>query len=98
MKRAATQINNIATSKAASLSDSNKSTKITFKKKARNGVRFKQQWKKTLKQHSSQRSCVLFNKLGIYEQNYMLHNSEYCFGKRSDQKFVKKGLGGGHSQ
>ena len=28
------------------------------------------------------------------EQNYILHNSEKCFGKRSEQQYIKDRLGG----
>ena len=83
-KKAATQIKNIESSKTASLSDSNKSMSILRKKKASTGARFKQQGKKTPKQHSAQCYCVNFKNAGMHEQNYMSHNSEDYFGKHSD--------------
>ena len=83
-KRAPTKIKKLATSKAASLSDSDALVRIPRKKKARNGVHFKQQGKKTPKQHSAHRYCVLCKKAGMPEKKYISHNSEHCFYKRSD--------------
>ena len=40
------------------------------------------------------RNCIPCKKAGISEQKYMLHSSEDYFGKRSDQKTIKEGLGG----
>ena len=60
--------------------------------KATNGVRFKKQVKKTPKQDSAQRYYVLRKKSEMPEQKYMLHNSEDCFCKRSNQNSIKDGL------
>ena len=38
--------------------------------------------------------CVLSKKAGMPERKYMLHSSEKCFGKRSNQQSIKEGLGG----
>ena len=37
---------------------------------------------------------MLCKKAGIHEHKWKSHSSENCFGKRSDQKYVKDGLGG----
>ena len=94
-KRAATQINRIATSKAAYYSDSDESIRVPRKKKANTGVinNHKQEGKKTPKYHSTQRYCVLCKKAGMPEQKHMSHSSENCFGKRSNQQSIKNGLG-----
>ena len=92
--RSATQIKEIEFSKSDSLSDSNEYLSIPRKKKARTGVHLKQQGKNNPKQHSAKRYCVLLNKAVLPAQKYMSHNSEECFGKHSDQKYTKDGLGG----
>ena len=83
-KGAENQINRIATSRKASLSDSNKSVRIPRKKKDRTGVNSNQKGKKTSNHHSAQRYCGLSIQAGVPDQNYMSHNSEESFGKRSD--------------
>ena len=66
-KREVTRINKIAALRAASYSDSDKSVRVPRKKKARTGVNFKQQGKKTTKQNSANCYCVLCKKVGMPE-------------------------------
>ena len=97
-KREATQINNIASARAAFLSDSNGSIRILRKNNSRIGAGVL--CSKTLshnkapKNHSNQRHLVLCKKAGIPERKYISHIAEDCFGKRTNQKIIKDGLGG----
>ena len=93
-KRSAIQIKKFASSNSSALFESNKYVRIPRKNKASTGVRFKQQEKKTPKQHSAYHYCIICKKAGMPEQNYMSHNYEDCFGNISDQKSIKDGLGG----
>ena len=61
-KNTATQIKKIETLIAASLSDSNKSIRVTRRKKASNDVQLKQQGEKMTKHHDAHRYCILFKK------------------------------------
>ena len=52
------------------------------------------QWgEKTPNHHGIQLYFALFKKAGMPDRKYMSHISENCFGKRSDQKSINKGLG-----
>ena len=77
-KRAANQIKNIATFRAASHYDSDESVRFVRKNKASTGVQFKRQGEKMPKHHGTQFYCILFDKAGMYEKNYMLNSSEDC--------------------
>ena len=68
MKRAATQINMIATLRAAYHSDSNEFIRVPRKNEARNGVFHKKQGKNT-KNHGVHRYCVLFKKAVMSEKS-----------------------------
>ena len=61
-KRAATQLNKIASDREASLSDSDKYVRILRKKKARTGalISYKGPQKKSHKYHGTQKICVIF--------------------------------------
>ena len=93
-----THINKIASSRAASLSDSNGSIRIPRKKKARIGAGVlrsnKRPNNKVPKNHGTQCHYVLFKKAGILEKKYMLHSAEEFFGKRFNQKTITDGMGG----
>ena len=39
-------------------------------------------------------AIVCFERTGLNEKKHMSHSSKNCLGKRSDQKYIKKGLGG----
>ena len=87
-KRAANQINDITSNRAASLSDSNESVSIMRKNRARlvDGVicSNKVPHKKSPKHHVTQSYCVLCKKAGMTEQDYMLYSSEECTGMRTN--------------
>ena len=96
-KRAATQIKRVAASKAAPANyDSNAYKRFPLKKKARTVVILdqKNQVKNSSKNIGSQIYCVLYKKDRIIEHNWKSHSSKNCFGKFSDQAYVKEGLGG----
>ena len=92
-KSEANQIKNISSARVASHSDSNKSVRIPSKKKTSTGVLLKNLKRKASKHHGTQRHFVIHKKAGITERKYMLHSSEDCFGKRSDQNPIRDGLG-----
>ena len=93
-KRAVAQIKNIASARAASLSDRDDLARIPRKKKARTGVlRSNRPQKKAHKHHGIQRYCVLFKKPEIPEQNYMSHSAEDCTGVRTNRT-IKYRMGG----
>ena len=48
----------------------------------------------TPKHHGSHHYCVLYKEEVMHKINYMLHNYEDCFVKRSKQKSIKNGLAG----
>ena len=78
-------------------SDSGVSPKVLLKKKYRTGVltvHKKNIKSKTPNNGVTQRNCVLYKKDGIPEHNYMSHSDDTWFGKRYEQKSLKKGLGG----
>ena len=93
IKMSVTQINKIDSIRVASHSDSNKSVRIPSKKKTSTGVLLKNLKRKASKHHGTQRHFVIHKKAGITERKYMLHSSEDCFGKRSDQNPIRDGLG-----
>ena len=80
MKRVATQIKRLTTSRASSNSDSNESVRGPFKKRVRTGVipNHKQQGKKTPKYYAIQRYCEIFKKARMSEKKYMPYSSENC--------------------
>ena len=94
-KIAATQINNIASDRASSRSDSEGSVRIPRNKKSRTGVLLNNKGpNKAPKHHGSRRHCVSFNKAGMSEQKYMSYSAEDCFGESSNQKTINDVLGG----
>ena len=95
-KRVETQIKRLETSHAAPNSDRDESIRVLCKKRVRTGVppNRKQQGGNPSKNHEDQHYCMLCKKSVIHEQNYMSHSSENCFGKSSDQKYIKEGLEG----
>ena len=92
---AATHIKKIYSDRESYISDRNGSVRIPRKKKARTGVLCsnKGTHNKAPKHHSTQRLGVFCNKAGIPEQKYMLYNSGDCFGKHTNHKTIKYGLG-----
>ena len=95
-KSSTTQINRLATSRAASNYDSNESGRVPCKKRASTCViPNRKYWGgKTPNHNGIQRYCALCKKAGIPERKYMLHRSENCLGKRSNHNSVKEELGG----
>ena len=92
-KRAAAQIKNIASARAAYLSDRKKSVRIPRKNKEMNGVpRSNKPQKKFHNHHSIQRYFVLCSKSGMPEQNYMLHSADDFTVVRTYQT-IKDGMG-----
>ena len=92
--RAANQINKIASYRAASLSDSDKSIRIPRKNNARTGfLRSNKSPNKAHKHHGIQHFCVLCNKAGSPKRNYMSHSANYCTGMRTNRT-IKYGMGG----
>ena len=75
-KRAATQINNIASSRAASHYNSNVSVRVPHKNKARTGVLRNKPGKKVPKHQGIQHQCVLCKQAGMPERKYMLHSGK----------------------
>ena len=86
-KREATQINNIDSNIAASLSDSNDSSRIQRKKKSRTDIlrTNKGPKKKAHKHNGTQCYCVLYKKSGMPEQKYMSRCEEDCTGIGTNQ-------------
>ena len=76
--------------------DSDASTEVTFKNKARTGILtvHKQQSKKTTNNKVSQSYCVLCKNSVTTKCKYKLHISETFFGRSSEQESIKEGLGG----
>ena len=77
--------------------DSDAWPQLLGKKKARTGVLLacKHNSKSKNPKHGYiQRYCVICKKYGMLERKYKLHSSETCFGKRSGQISLNKGLGG----
>ena len=88
------KIKNIASSGAASLSDSNEYVRIPRKKKSRTGVlRSNKYPNKAHNHHGIQRYFVLCKKARIPERKYMLHIAEECTGMRTN-RILKYGMGG----
>ena len=93
-KRSSTQIKNIASDRAASLSESEGSVSIPSNKKVRTGVlRYnKGPNRKASKHNGTQRYCVIFEKAVMPEQKYILYISKDCTGMCTNRNF-KDGLG-----
>ena len=90
-------IKRLATSKVAPVnSDSDKSVKVTRKKKASTGVlpACNNKVKNTPKYHVAYRHCVMYKKSGMYDCKWKSHTSKTFFGKSSDRAYVKDGLVG----
>ena len=71
--------------------------KVSRKKKYRAGLLLacKQKNKsKTPKHGGIQRYCMLCKNSGMPERKFMLHSAETCFGKRSYEESLNKGMGG----
>ena len=97
MKISANHINKIASAIVDSLSDSDRSVSIMRKKKARLGAGVlcsnRGTKSKEPKNPGIQCHCMIYRKAGIPEREYMSQSDEDCFGKCSDQKPIKDGLG-----
>ena len=80
-KKEVNQIKRIASLKAASNYNINKSIRVLNKKRGSNGVitDHKQQGGNMPNHNSAQRYLIFFRKAVISEQKYMLHRSEMCF-------------------
>ena len=78
-KRPSGHIKNSASSREASLSDSDKSVRVQRRKKAKTSVSnyHKSPRRSHDRHHGAQRYCVLFSKSGIPEHKYMSHITEY---------------------
>ena len=94
-KIAAVHIKKIASARAASLSDGNKSVRITRRKKAKTGVLSsnKSPRKTHYRHHGAHRYCVHCKKAGMPEHKYTSHSSEYCTGVCT-KRFIKEVMGG----
>ena len=94
-KRAATKIKKIDSSRAASNYDSDGYVSTQSKKKEWTGILCNNKGtnNKAPKHHATHQNCVLCKKAGIPDIKYMPHSSEECFGKSSNQKNIKYGLG-----
>ena len=94
-KRAAIQIKKIDSAREASLSDSNKSSRIPMKKEARTGIlrSNKGPQRKAHKHHVTQSYCMICNKSGMPAQKYTPKNSEKCMGMRTNCT-IKDRMGG----
>ena len=85
--RAATQINNIASARAASISDKDKYIRIMMKKKSIPGILCsnKGPHKKLHKHHGTQHYSVIFKKAGMTQREYMSHISEDYTGVHTNR-------------
>ena len=94
MKRAAVQIKNIASARAASLYDSEESVRIPRRNKAKTGVLCSNKYPKRAhaRYHGVNRYCVLCKKEGTNEQKYTSHSAEDCTGVRTKLP-IKYGIG-----
>ena len=94
-KRYVTQIKRLVASKVASNSDRYESVRVPLNKRVRTGFipSRKYQGKNTPNNPGIHRYCALCKKVRINKRKYMLHIFENCFGKRSNHKYIKKGLG-----
>ena len=88
-------INKIASTRAASKSDSDKSVKITRRKKAKTGVLSSNKSPRSAhdRYHGVKRYCVIYKKTGITECKYSLNSAEDCTGVRT-KRSIKDGMGG----
>ena len=94
-KRAANQINNIASDRAVYISDRDEYTRIPRNNKANTGIlrSKKGPQKKANKRHGTQHYCVLCKKALMPEKKYMSHSSDDCTGIRTNLT-IKDGMGG----
>ena len=85
MKRAAVQIKNIASARAAYLYDSEESVRISRRNKSKTGVLCSNKYSKRAhaRYHGVNRYCVLCKKEGTNEQKYTSHSAEDCTGVRT---------------
>ena len=88
-------IKKIASARAASLSDSNKSVRIQRKNKAKTGVLISNKSPRRAydSHHGAQRYCVFCKKAGMPEHKYVLHSDEGCIGVRT-KRSIKDRMGG----
>ena len=93
-KMSATQIRKIASAREASHYDRDKSISVPRNKKSRTGALINITNRKAPKLHGNQSQLMLLKKAGFPKQKYMLHITEECFGKLSDQNSIRYGLGG----
>ena len=95
-KKEVNQIKRIASLKAASNYNINKSIRVLNKKRGSNGVitDHKQQGGNMPNHNSAQRYLILFRKAVISEQKYMSHNSGDYLAKCSYHNLIKGELGG----
>ena len=94
-KSAAVHIKKIASARAASLSDSNKSVRIPRRKKAKTSFlsSTKSPRRAHERHHRAQSYCVLCKKSGVTDFKYASHSSEDCTGMRTKRP-IKDGMGG----
>ena len=94
-KRAANQINKIASARADSISDRNESVSILRKKRARTGIlqSNKGPQKKANNHHGTHCYCVIYKKSGMHERKYSSHSDNECVVQRNNRT-IKCGMGG----
>ena len=95
IKRAEDNIKKIASSRAASLSNSYKSVRVPRRKKAKTGVlnSHKSPWSAHDRHHRAQCYCVLYKKSVMPDRKYMLYITKDCTGMRTKHS-IKDGMGG----
>ena len=81
------QIKKIASSRAASLSDSDKSLRIPRKKRDEAGVLSSKKSPKRAhsRNHCIQRYCVIYKKSVMPERKYTSHSAKYCTGVHTNR-------------
>ena len=86
-------IKNIASARAASLSDRNESMMIMRRKNAKTGVlrSNKSPIRAHDRHHVAQRYCVILKKVGIPERKYASHSTKDCTGVRT-KRSIKDGM------
>ena len=94
-KMAAGHIKNIASARAASLSDRKKSARITRRNKARTGVSNSHKTPRRAhdRHHGTHRYCILYKKSGMTKRKYMSHSTEDWAGMCTNHH-IKDGMGG----
>ena len=95
MKRAALQIKKIASSRSASISDSEKYLRIQRKKRANTGVLLSNKTPKRVhrRHYGTHCYCVLCNKAGMTEHKYTSHSDKDCTGVHNNWP-IKYEMGG----